>query len=679
MRTRVIRLTAIFLIGFVVFNTGHAQDEVENILVNGGFEDGVAEPWGTYGGATTEVVDRLQGAAVDEDPIEGNYCLHVTVGEAAANFWETGLNQGGLVFEAGKIYTLSVFLKCKEGTLNINFKPELAADPWTAPVEQAFEMTEEWAEYSITTGEISEDITPAEIVLHIGYAAAEFWVDNIRWYEGEYVEPSLGDKAFASLPIPEDGAIHPDTWANLSWKPGDKAVSHDVYFSDNYDFVRDGAAEAFQGNQGAAFVVVGFPGFLFPDGLANGATYYWRIDEVNDTEPNSPWKGPVWSFSIPPKTAYSPDPADAAEQVFPETKLNWTPGFGSKLHTVYFGDNFDDVNDATGGQAQGTTDYDPGPLELAKTYYWRVDEFDIIETHKGDVWSFTTEGAVGNPNPANGTVDVDRTKIITWSPSIFAASHEVYFGTDKDAVKNADTGSPEYQGTRALGAETYDPGKLELATTYYWRIDEVNSPNPDSPWPGILWSFTTADFLIVDDMESYNDLDPSEPGSNNIFYAWIDGYDSPTENGALVGHPFPPYAEQTIVHGGLQSMPISYNNAVGISEATLTLTYPRDWTADGVSILSIWFRGNSDNDAEPMYVALNDSAVVSHDDPEAALINAWTEWRIDLQAFADQGINLTNVNTITIGFGNRNNPSAGGAGIMYFDDIRLYAPESETP
>jgi len=674
MRTRLIRLTAFFLTGFILFSTSQAQDEFENILINGGFEDGVATPWGTYGGATIEVVDKLDGAAVDEDPIEGNYCLHVTVPAAAANFWETGLNQGGLVFEAGKIYTLSVFLKSKEGELDINFKPELAQDPWTAPAEQPFVMTEEWAEYSLTTAEISEDITPAEIVLHIGYAPGEFWIDNIRWYEGEYVAPQLGDKAFASMPVPEDGSLHPDTWANLSWKPGDKAVSHDVYFSDDFDLVKEGVAEAFQGNQGEDFLVVGFPGFAYPEGLVPGTTYYWRVDEVNETEPNSPWIGPVWSFSIPPRTAYNPDPADAAEQVFTDIKLRWTGGFESKLHTVYFGDNFDDVNNATGGSPQGAITYDPGPLEQAKTYYWRVDEFDIVNTYKGNVWSFTTEGAVGNPNPANGAVDVDRTQIITWSPSIFAASHEVYFGTDKEAVKNADTGSPEYKGTRALGAETYDPGKLELGTTYYWRIDEVNGPNPDSPWPGILWSFTTAEFLIVDDFESYNDLDPADPESNRIFNVWIDGFDNPTINGSIVGHANPPFAEQNIVHGGNQSMPFFYDNAVGKSEATLTPDYPRDWTEDGVSILSIWFRGDSGNAAENMYVALNDSSVVNHDNPDAAQIGSWTEWTIELQAFADQGVNLTNVNTMTIGFGNRNNPTAGGTGMMYFDDIRLYKP-----
>ncbi len=484
---------------------------------------------------------------------------------------------------------------------------------------------------------------------------------------------SMRKPELAAGPNPADGALHSDTWVNLSWRAGDFAVSHDVYFSYNSDDVEIGAPEAFQGNQVGTFLVVGFPGFPFPDGLVPGTTYYWRIDEVNDTEPNSPWKGEVWSFSIPPKTAYFPDPADGAEAVGLDVTLSWTGGFGSKLHTVYFGENLDDVSNAEGGLPQGTATYIPGPLKLAKTYYWRVDEFDIIETYKGDVWSFTTQGAVQSLDPLNGAVDVKQTAILTWSPSVYAASHGIYFGADKNAVKNADTGSPEYKGTRDLGAETYDPGMLEWNSTYYWRIDEVNNTNPDSPWPGILWSFTTANFLVVDDFESYNDLDPADPESNRIFNAWLDGYDDPT-NGSLVGYDTPPFAEQNIVHGGNQSMPLYYDNSVGYSEATLTLTYPRDWTEKGVNTLTIWFRGNSDNAAEQMYVALNDSAVVNHDNPDAAKIGSWTEWTIDLQSFADQGVDLTNVNTMTIGFGNRNNPTAGGAGMMYLDDIRLYAP-----
>jgi hypothetical protein len=456
----------------------------------------------------------------------------------------------------------------------------------------------------------------------------------------------------------------------MSWSPGGNAASHDVYFGDNFDDVSAGAESVFQGNQIDTNFIVGFPGFPYPDGLVPGTTYYWRVDEVNDTEPNSPWKGDVWSFSIPPKTAYLPDPADGAASVAPDVELIWTGGFGSKLHYVYFGDNFDDVNNAAGGLPQGTTDYTPGPLTMAKTYYWRVDEFDIFATHKGDVWSFTTEGAVEPLGPVNGAFDVTQTPILTWTPGVFGASHEVYFGSDKEAVKNANTSSPEYKVSGNLGSESYDPGLLEWNTTYYWRVDEANSTNSDSQWTGPIWSFATASFLIVDDMESYNDINEGEPGSNRIYLAWVDGFDNPGVNGSIVGNANAPFAEQTIVHGGLQSMPMAYDNAVGKSEATLTLTSNRDWTINGVNTLTIWYRGAPTNAAEPMYVVLNGTAAVNNDNPNAAQATAWTEWSIDLQAF---GANLANVTSITLGLGNRANPVAGGAGMLYFDDIRLYA------
>jgi hypothetical protein len=466
---------------------------------------------------------------------------------------------------------------------------------------------------------------------------------------------------YASGPTPADGALHADTWVNISWRPGGYAVSHDVYLGENFDDVDTGAEGTFLGNQTDTFVVAGFPGFTYPDGLIPGTTYYWRIDEVNDAEPNSPWKGDVWSFSIPPKTAYFPDPADAAELVNPNGSLSWTPGFGAKLHTVYFGDNFDEVDTATGAPAQGTTTYNPGPLKMAKTYYWRVDEFDIFETFKGDVWSFTTEGAVAALDPANGAVDITQTPVLTWTPGL-GASHEVYFG--------ADAASLELKGNGNLGSESYEPGQLEWDTTYYWRVDEANNANADSPWTGPLWSFTTANFLIIDDMESYNDLDEGEPGSNRIYLAWLDGYDNPAVNGSVVGNANAPFAEQSIVNGGLQSMPMAYDNAVGKSEATLNLTSNRDWTVKGVDTLTIWFRGNSANAAETLYVALNGNAKVNHDNPDAAQINQWTQWNIDLQAFADQGVNLANVNSITLGLSS----VTGGTGTMYFDDIRLYPP-----
>ena len=647
--------------------------------------------------------------------------------------------------------------------------------------------------------------------------------NNNQWFQGIIDDVQIYDHAltdgdiqsammglegypYASSPVPKDDTLHSDTWVSLSWRAGDFAVSHDVYFGDNFDDVNAGAESAFQGNLGMPNFVAGFPGFAFPDGLVPGTTYYWRVDEVNDADPNSPWKGNVWSFMIPPRTAYNPGPADGAKFIDPNADLSWTVGFGAKLHTIYFGDNFDDVNNATGGSPQGQTTYDPGTLELKKTYYWRVDEFDATATYKGNVWSFTTAGegggvkgeyfsgmdfgnlvltrvdpqidfawgdgepdpAVGidnfsvrwtgeveagftetytfytntddgarlwidgqqlvndwndhgatenrgtidlvagntyslvmefyengggaiaelrwsspstpkqlipqaalslpvkasQANPSNNAVDVSQRVTLSWSAGEAAASHDVYFGTDADAVRNADTSSPEYKGSRQLGSESYDPGQLEWDTTYYWRVDEVEDGGTIQT--GNVWSFTTANFLIVDDMESYNDINEGEEGSNRIYNAWVDGFSDPT-NGSQAGHLDPPFYEETIVHGGNKSMPLYYDNAVGKSEVTLTLTYPRDWTENGVDTLVIWYIGDAANAAETMYVVLNGTAGVDNPNPNAAQVEEWTEWRVSLSEF---GINLTNVNTITLGF----RSVTGGTGSVFFDDIRLLLP-----
>jgi len=505
-----------------------------------------------------------------------------------------------------------------------------------------------------------------DTIVNAGYwfegAIDEVWILNVALTEDDLRGFSGGEPwPYSYGPNPKDGALNMDTWASVSWKPGARAVSHDIYFGENFNDVESGAEGTFFGNQATTEFVVGFPGFPVPDGLVPGTTYYWRVDEVNEVEPNSPWKGSVWSFAIPPKTAYFPDPADGAEAVSVNDKLSWTPGFGAKLHYAYFGDNFDDVSNATGALPWGDTTYDPGPLKMAKTYYWRIDEFDILETHKGDVWSFTTEGAVASLNPANGAVDVTQTPVLTWSPGL-GASYEVYFG--------ADAASLELKGNGNLGEESHEPGQLEWNTTYYWRVDEANNANADSPWTGPLWSFTTANFLIIDDMESYNDLDETDPGSNRIYLAWIDGFENPAINGSVVGNFNPPFAEQAIVHSGNQSMPMAYDNAVGKSEATLTLTSNSDWTVKSVDTLTIWFRGSSSNAAEQMYVTLNGNARIDHDDPDAATNTRWTEWNIPLQAFADQGVNLSNVSSITLGLSS----GTGGSGTMYYDDIRLYPP-----
>ncbi|MHC4536287.1 MAG: PA14 domain-containing protein [Planctomycetota bacterium] len=528
-------------------------------------------------------------------------------------------------------------------------------------------------------------------------------------------------------PSPADGSTDVMIDTPLSWSEGDSILplKHHLFFGTDETAVTEGTGDTDKGIlEEAAYD----PGLLNAD-----TTYYFRVNEVDLL--GEVREGDLWSFKTvepgPGKiirewwfnmsgSAVSdlegndryPDNPDGSEFVsYFQGPEDWAEQYGSRLRgwlfppetgnytflieaedqgEIHLSPDEDPANAVTIADTEAEAESQPQALEAGNRYYiealmkhdtigdsivvsWQRPGYtmEVISANYIGATPYLAEKAYAS-TPADGASDISQTAVLTWSPGVNAASHQLYFGTDADAVNNADTSSPEYKGTRQLGSESYDPGKLEWFTTYYWRVDEVEDGGTIQK--GNVWSFTTANFIIVDDMEAYNDIEEGQPGSNRIYNAWLDGYEDPS-NGSVVGHfPGPPFAEQTIVHSGNQSMPLAYDNAVGKSEATLTLTYPRDWTENGVNTLVIWYIGDAANAAETMYVVLNGTAGIDNPDANAAQALAWTEWTIDLQAFADQGVNLTNVNTITLGFGNRSNPTAGGSGMMFFDDIRLYPP-----
>ncbi len=329
------------------------------------------------------------------------------------------------------------------------------------------------------------------------------------------------------------------------------------------------------------------------------------------------------------------------------------------------------------GASGGTKDFD-GLIDDIRVYNYGLTAAEIPDIMRGDL------RLAWDPSPANrSTPNIKDAAPLSFSPGEKAAQHDVYFGTVKDAVANADENDTTgiYQGRQSAASYNPPQGVEWGGGPYYWRIDEYN--NDDTISEGRVWSFTVADFILIDDFEEY------DVGNNEIWWAWIDGlgYAShPTKpshpgngTGSMVGDETTgSYMEETIVHGGGKSMPLFYDNnqqgKLRYSEVEKTLSSRRDWTEEGVGVLSLWFYGDASNAAEPMYVALNGNAVVTHDNPNAVQIETWTQWNIDLQGFADQGVNLANVNTIAIGLGNKKNPVAGGLGKMYFDDIRLYRP-----
>ncbi len=287
------------------------------------------------------------------------------------------------------------------------------------------------------------------------------------------------------------------------------------------------------------------------------------------------------------------------------------------------------------------------------------------------------------PNPTEDEIDVLLDRKLIWNRGIVSDEtfelyneHQVYIGTDFNDVNSATV--PAATVTDANEYVT----SLDYDTTYYWRVDEVSSLDPNSTVKGEVWSFTTANFIVVEDFEDYNDFEPY-----TVYLTWIDGWGD-AMNGSTAGYPEPifingeHYLETTIVHGGAQSMPLFYDNNAGLSE--VTRTFNADWTQDDVVTLTLFYYGDASNAVEPMYVALDGNAVITNDNPRAVLDNSWIQWDILLQDFADQGVDLTNVETMSIGMGDKVNPQAGGGtGHVFFDNIRLYRslpaePEPET-
>jgi hypothetical protein len=376
----------------------------------------------------------------------------------------------------------------------------------------------------------------------------------------------------------------------------------------------------------------------------------------------------IKELAVHPK-AYAPSPADGTLDVG-SPLLTWKPRETALAHNVYLG------TDPNLGPAQLVAPrllvalywHVPG-LTPGTTYYWRVDEVDPDGTvHAGDVWSFVAQALTAyHPSPADGANDAAPAPRLTWLPGQSATKHHLYFGDSRDAVSQGAVGTDKGE----LKDPNFAPGALESLTTYYWRVDELGVGGTVRTGP--VWTFTTC--LSVDDFESYTD---DVAAKTTIYDTWIDGMTNGL-SGSTVGNINAPFAEQKIVHGGKQSMPLDYNNVDSpfYSEGEREFAPTQDWTARGADTLVLYVRGASGNKATPLYVALEDAAkhaaTVIHPDPALITTTKWTAWKVPLSQFT--GVNVAKVKKLYLGVGDHKTPAAGGgAGRIYIDDIRVTKP-----
>jgi hypothetical protein len=272
-----------------------------------------------------------------------------------------------------------------------------------------------------------------------------------------------------------------------------------------------------------------------------------------------------------------------------------------------------------------------------------------------EVRFFTIPEFPREPIPDTEAIDVNLDVTLTWRAGRDAATHDLYLSDDSNAM--VDGTAPVTTVTKT----SYGPLSLDLGKTYYWRVDEVNDAETPTTWQGDIWSFTTQEYLVVDDFEAYNDIDEGEEGSNRIYLTWSDGFDNPA-NGSQVGYLEAPFTEKLTVHGGRQAMPLFYTNTDGVdnSEAALIFDVAQDWTRVDINALTLFVYGKADNIGGQFYVKIDgvEKAVVVNLTDES-----WQEVNIEIATF---GVDLQQVTSLAISI------KGAGSGMVFVDDIRLH-------
>lgn len=338
-------------------------------------------------------------------------------------------------------------------------------------------------------------------------------------------------------------------------------------------------------------------------------------------------------------------PGDGAQQA---------QDYGAGIDTIFFG-----TENGTFANAL------EGYMDELHVFNYAVAPEDIADlmTSPGDPREAT------DPDPVDGQSEVPRDGVLNWRAGREAAWHELYISTNADAV----VGGLAHVDT--VLASHYAYGSLDLGQTYYWKVNEIGGGQSPTVWKGQLWSFTTQEYMVVDDFEGYtDDIHKGEA----IFQTWIDGWENDT--GSVVGYFEPPFTETTIVHNGGNSMPLEYNNGDPpyYSEAVCLWSAAQNWAAGGADTLVLHIRGAADNDPETLYITIQDNAgrrmVVTHPDPEVVLATEWQEWRIPYSTFGGIGMQFTSIKKMVIGLGDRDNPVAGGFGLVFIDDVLVGHP-----
>ena len=473
-------------------------------------------------------------------------------------------------------------------------------------------------------------------------------------------------------PNPSNGKIEVPQDVILSWRAGVYADKHNVYFGT--DFADVNQADISDPRDVLAGENLEFTAYDPPGLLEFGQTYYWRVDEVNAPPDSTIYRGDVWSFTILDFLVV--DDFEGYTDFKPNDIFStWLDGYGTDDNGALVGYDAPDID--AGEHFIETEIVHSGDQSLP--YFYNNDmKYSQAWRPLESIRDWTSEGVVdlslwfrGNP-PYTGSFVEEPAGTYTMTGSgidIWDNSDQFHF-----AFKEV-TGSAKIIAKVDSLQNTQEFAKAGVMIRDSLDADSANIAVFITPENGVRFQYrNTADgitdrqFVEGITAPQWVRLERTSGGLVRAYYS-ADGTT---------------WERFTLVQVAM-TMPIYVGLAVTSHEAALTceakfsnVSFPdtnvdMQWTDQDIGMMS--------NEAAPMYVALSNStgepAVIYHDDPNAAQIDTWTEWVIPLQEFADKGVDLTDVDRIAIGFGDKDNPQQNsGAGTMYFDDIRLYIPKA---
>ncbi|MEJ2702382.1 MAG: LamG domain-containing protein [Sedimentisphaerales bacterium] len=517
--------------------------------------------------------------------------------------------------------------------------------------------------FHVTSG-TGGDFTESYISLGLGATpqSGAIDVDFFAYKEGLVVPvPSNPFLARAVSPTPGSTVgVHEAT--PFGWTPGEAATQHDMYLGTDEADVNDADTTDTTGIYRGR---LDMPFYNPPESLDLGQTYYWRIDEV-EADGVTIHKGYIWHFTVLGYLLIDDFESYTDDDVAGETIWqNWIDGFGVAENGAQVGYLVPPYAERTivhGGSQSMPLLYD----NVASAEY---SEAVRTLTAQRD-WTERGVKALslwfrGYPPPLGS---------FTESPA----------GTYTMAAEGADIAGTSDQFHFAWKEAS---GAIDIAA----KVESIQNTDNDAK-AGVMIRDTL-------DADSAHAMIAVTPGSG-IWFGYRDAAGQTTTVATQAGVAAPQWVRLERTIGGLVR---AYYSADGASwtlvstTSTVTMNLPMhvglaltshnsgvacqavftDVTSSGTGQWDHQDVGLISNDAQPIYVTITNkngaAGTVYHEDPEATLINTWTQWNVDLRDFMDQGVNLADVDTITIGVGDKDNPQPG-SGKMFFDDIQLYPP-----